>query len=89
VDTPIQRAERFGFLSAKANLARDENPYLRLLLESRHRDPKGRENMQLLAGAWWRGWDLAAGSTPLGLHARKSALGAFRLHAFNSGQFFK
>ena len=75
----VQRAERFGFLSAGAGMARHENPYLRLLLES-PRGVRDREGVQLLAGAWWRGWDLAAGATPSGVRARESALSAFGLH---------
>jgi len=84
MDTPKERAERFGLLSAKAGMAREENPYLRLLLEYRLSDRGHQESMQLLAGAWWRGWDQAAESTPLGLQARKLSLGALRLHALNN-----
>jgi hypothetical protein len=51
VHAPIERAERFGFLSANADLARTENPYLKLMLERRRSDQKTREMMQRLAGA--------------------------------------
>ena len=86
VNTPLQRAQRFGFLSAEAGMSRHENPYLRFLLESRRSDRANKEAMHGLAAAWWQGWDLAAGSTFRGLHARKSALRALGLHALDNGK---
>ena len=81
--TAVERAERFGFLSAGADIARSRNPYLKLLIESRQSDRKLRESAQRLAAAWWRGWDHATASTPRGLQARRSALAAFGLHALD------
>ena len=74
VHTPEERAERFGFLSAEAEIARNKNPYLKLLLESRKSDRKLRESTHLLAAAWWRGWDQGAASSPRGALARRAAL---------------
>lgn len=79
-------AERFGFLSAQAEIPRSKNPYLKLLLPSRSSDRKTNEITQLLAGAWWRGWDRATASTPTGAQSRQSALAAFHLHALNGSQ---
>ena len=74
VHTPEERAERFGFLSAEADIARPKNPYLKLLLESRKSDRKLRESTHRLAAAWWCGWDRGAASSPRGVQARRSAL---------------
>lgn len=87
MNTPEQRAERFGFLSAEAQIARHKNPYLKLLLESRRSDQKKRVITQLLAGAWWRGWD--RGASPDGRQDRQLALCAFGLHALDGSQSFE
>lgn len=89
VQPPEERAERFGFLSAEADIARDKNPYLKLLIETRRSDRKLRQSTQLLAAAWWRGWDRGAAATPRGIEARRAALAGLGLRALDGRPFIE
>jgi len=80
---PEERAARFGFLSAEAGIAREKNPYLKLLIETRRSDGKLWQSTQLLAAAWWDGWDRGAATTPRGLESRRAALAAVGVRALD------
>jgi len=56
-----ERAELKGFAAHQADIARDESPYLEFTVTLPTHRPGSREAAVILAAAWWRGWDRAAG----------------------------